>query len=565
MKVLQLCEYLDRLDKTSSRNEMGQILAELIKNAKKNEARELMYLLLGRVKPLFEPVEFGVADKQVMKAMVRAAGVEEKEVSISYKSLGDLGLVWSKVSKRHAESDMEVLDLYKSLSQIASESGGGSQERKLQLIEDLLVELSANEGKYVIRILLGKLRLGFSDKTLIEALSVAEVGDKGVAAKLEYAYQVRPDIGWLVARVKEEGWKEACEGVGVALGTPMMVMLAARLKTASEMIKKMGEVAVEPKFDGTRIQIHFQRSGEWKVKTYTRNLEENTYSFPELLKLEGVVDAMSLVLDAEAVGINPKTGKLVPFQMTITRKRKHSVGSQAEKVPVVFYVFDVMYKNGVSLIGKSYLERREILRKTVKKNDWLRVDEYETVDDAAGIVKLHKKQIDKGLEGVIVKKLESKYVPGRTGWRWVKMKEIEGSEGKLSDTIDAVVMGFYSGKGKRAGFGIGKFLVGVRSGERIVTLTKIGTGLSDEQFRQLKSRLDELVTVDPDKSYVIDKTLIPDVWVEPKLVVEVAADEITNSPTYSAGVSLRFPRLVKFRDDKSVQQATTIDEVKQLI
>lgn len=145
------------------------------------------------------------------------------------------------------------------------------------------------------------------------------------------------------------------------------------------------------------------------------------------------------------------------------------------------------------------------------------------------------------------------------------MKEVEGSTGKLSDTIDAVVMGFYGGKGKRAGFGIGKFLVGVLNGDKIVTLTKVGTGLSDEQFRELKSRLDRLVMAGPDRSYVIDKTLVPDVWVEPRLVVEIAADEITNSPTYSAGVSLRFPRLVRFRDDKSVAQITTITEVKGMI
>jgi len=565
MKVSTLSEYLDRLERTQSRNEMSQILAEVIREAEKGEASVLMYLLMGRVRPLFDPVEFGVADKQVMKAMVRASGVTEEALGAQYRVLGDLGLVWFAVAKSAGGEKMEVIFLYESLSQIAAESGGGSQERKLMLIEELLGKLTANEGKYVIRILLGKLRLGFSDKTLIDALSISEVGDKGIADKLEYAYQVRPDIGFLVQKVKEVGWKRACEGVGVALGTPMMVMLAARLKTAGEMVKKMGSVAVEPKFDGTRIQIHFQRRGDWKVKTYTRNLEENTYSFPELTKLGDVVDADSLVLDAEAVGVDTKTGKLVPFQMTMTRKRKHDVAEQAGKVPMVFYVFDVMYKDGVSLIDKSYEERRKILTKAVKKNDWLRVDEYKLVTKAEEITKLHQLQIDKGLEGVIVKKIDSQYVPGRTGWRWVKMKEVEGSTGKLSDTIDAVIMGFYSGKGKRAGFGIGKFLVGVRRGEQIVTLTKIGTGLSDEQFKQLKNALDKLVATKADESYVIDKTLVPDVWVEPKLVVEVAADEITISPTYSAGVSLRFPRLVKFRDDKSVQQATTIDEVKQMI
>jgi len=166
------------------------------------------------------------------------------------------------------------------------------------------------------------------------------------------------------------------------------------------------------------------------------------------------------------------------------------------------------------------------------------------------------------MEGGVIKKMDGKYLPGRQGWGWVKIKESEGSTGKLTDTLDLVVMGFNRGKGKRAGFGVGAFLGGVIKGEGIVTLAKVGTGLTDEQFKDLKNRLDKLVTSEKPEMYDVEKSLEPDVWVEPGLVVEVAADEITKSPSHTAGVALRFPRLVKFRDDKRVDQATSTEELK---
>jgi DNA ligase-1 len=190
------------------------------------------------------------------------------------------------------------------------------------------------------------------------------------------------------------------------------------------------------------------------------------------------------------------------------------------------------------------------------------VDDYWETDDPKKIRQMHERLLGEGLEGVIVKKLGSEYVPGRTGWRWVKMKEVEESHAKLSDTVDCVVMGYYRGRGKRAQFGIGAFLVGIKGEGGYVTVTKVGTGLTDELFRELKNRLDRLVVRERPRDYVIDKALEPDVYVEPELVVELAADEVTESPTHTAGLALRFPRLVKLRDDKSVDQITSLKELE---
>jgi DNA ligase 1 len=229
-----------------------------------------------------------------------------------------------------------------------------------------------------------------------------------------------------------------------------------------------------------------------------------------------------------------------------------------------FYVFDVLAIDGVTVMEKSYEERRKLLLGAIKSNPIMVADEYRETTDPGEIEKWHRTYLDQGLEGVIVKKLDSQYIPGRTGWNWVKMKETESSHAKLADTVDGVVMGFYSGRGKRSGFGMGALLIGVRDGEKILTLAKIGTGLSDELFKSLYTRLTKLATRTMPEAYVIDKNMMPDVLVEPSLVVEVAADEITKSPIHTAGVALRFPRLIKVRDDKNADQATTTAEIGQI-
>ena len=298
------------------------------------------------------------------------------------------------------------------------------------------------------------------------------------------------------------------------------------------------------------------------VKTYTRNLDENTLQFPELMQIDQEIEAESVILDAEAVGYDPETKKLLPFQMTITRKRKHGVADAIKTIPLRFFVFDIMYLNGVSLINKPLSERRIMLEKILRSGNILSLNEQIETDVPEVIREYHGRQLALGLEGVLVKKVNGTYDPGRSGFNWVKLKEVESAEGKLSDTIDCVVMGYYAGRGKRNGFGIGAFLVGVMSKEeQLLTIAKIGTGLTDDQFRELYTKLHKIELTQKPSEYVVEKTLEPDFWVKPEVVVEIAADEITKSPSHTAMYALRFPRLVKFRDDKSVREITTIEEI----
>lgn len=571
MLFSELSCYLEKLEATSSRIEITEILAELFKKTSASEIDKVCYLVLGYLAPSYRNIVFSIAEKTMIRILSQAYGLEEMEVLAVYKELGDLGEVAFKLAgmqKNSHRRELSVNEVYERLKEVALEKGEESQERKVDKMAAFLKEMDPLSAKFVSRIPIGRLRLGFLDKTILDALSWFETGGKGKKVGLERAYAVLPDVGLLAKQVKIYGIDKTVADIKPVVGVPLLPMLAARLKSPSEMIEKMGEVAVEPKYDGLRIQIHFKRGGfddGSEVKAFTRNLNEASWMFPELVDIGRFLKADEVVLDSEAVGVDEKRKTLANFQTTMTRRRKYDIENISKKVKIRFCIFDCMYMDGKSLVDKSYLERRAVLSKILVESPSFENVLYEVTKDPGKINALMLKNIKEGKEGIIVKRVDSGYVAGRTGWRWVKMKEEEGSKAKLADTIDAVVMGFYKGRGKRADFGLGGFLVGILDGEKIVTLTKIGTGLTDEQFRQLKGRLSGLGVVEKPRAYArVDKSLIPDVWVLPEVVVEIAADEITQSPIHSSGYALRFPRLVRFREDKSLGDITTLSEVKKL-
>lgn len=640
MKFSKLSEYFSRIEATTSRNEMTAILAELFKESSKDEIDEICYLSLGRLAPLYEGIEFNLAEKMMVRVLSAAFGVDQGDVGKLYKERGDLGEVAEHLSrmqanKRRIKANLAVGEVYDRLYEVAMEAGAGSVERKISKTAKLLDDLDARSAKYVVRIPIGKLRLGFSDLTILDALSWMIVGDKSKRVEIEEAFNVQADIGQIARIIKKEGLK-GLKGIKVSLGVPIMPALCQRLPTAEEMVKKMckpsealpsrqaglakeGKVAAEPKYDGTRLQVHFSRKRKWEqkedqlpfafkppgfvqsslrsnsqfhppvgfVRTFTRNLENTTHMFPDLIQaVFEEVDAQEAILDCEAIGFDPKTGRFLPFQETIKRKRKYEIGKKAKEIPLKFFCFDVLYistrqkrgekrvrakrglyKNGKDLLKTPFSKRREILEKILSPENKTIVPSPQIVTDSPQeLKKYHVKQIKKGLEGVVVKKWEAPYDPGRRGYTWVKFKQEKGKKGGgLADTLDCVVMGYYRGRGKRAEFGIGAFLAGVsRAGEEFLTISKVGTGLSDEQWRELKVKSDKFKVKSKPKEYLVDKNLAPDVWLSPGLVVEIEADNITKSPIHTAQYALRFPRLVRFRDDKSPEQTTTVKEVETL-
>jgi len=563
MLFKEFAQYLEKLEKISSRLEITDVLSEMIRKMNPQETSKGIYLVLGQLGPDFANQEFGMAVKMMIRAIAIGTGELIEEVTKKFKQKGDLGMLLEELSfsgekyKNHSLSE-----IYDYLLAIAKDNGFGSQDRKVNKLSEILLEVNSLERKYISRMVVGKLRLGFSAKTIFDALSKIESGNKTLRKEIDSVFQIYPDPGLITRVVKEKGMAGLAE-IKVKVGVPVVPALCQRLNEYDEIVEKMKDLVVERKYDGTRLQIHFNRLKN-EVKTYTRNLEENTWMFPELLEMGKWVNGDQIIFDCEAAGYERKTGKVLPFQITMTRKRKHNIANAAESVPMRFFIFDILTKDGESLIEKPYFERRKILAKSIKNNEVMIVDEYVRTNNANEIKRLHEKYLNEGFEGAVLKMWNGKYLPGRQGWNWVKIKEIEGNSGKLSDTLDLVVLGYYFGKGKRAVFGMGAFLVGLKKNENWVSLAKIGTGLTDNEFKGLRKKLEKLTIKEKPKNYLVEGTLLADVWVEPKVVVEVAADEITKSNVHAAGIALRFPRLIRFREDKGIAQATTWKEVEEI-
>ncbi|MEK7108718.1 MAG: ATP-dependent DNA ligase [Patescibacteria group bacterium] len=602
MKFSELSRYLEKLEKTASRNEMTQILAEVLKRAGSDEVGKICYLLLGELLPAYRGVEFNIAEKLMVEILAKAYGARPEAVGRSYQARGDLGDVAYDLAFTHRPrrpGGPSVRAVYDRMLEIAEVSGTGSQDRKIQRFAGLLGELDSRSAKYVARIPVGKLRLGFSDATILDALSVFSSGDKFARKRIEAAYNVIADIGAIAMRVKASGLA-GLSRLHAEPGVPIRPSLAERLRTAEEVVKKAGpEVGIEPKLDGFRTQIHVWRAGDGKrVTLFSRNLENTTAMFPEIVVAARRLPVTNAILDGEAIGYNPKTGTFAAFQETAQRKRKYDIEEFAKKIPLSVFVFDLLFLNGESLLVKPFSERRQRLERLFSRTQGggtIRLAESLTTGDPAVIERELRENVDKGLEGVVVKKLDAPYEAGSRGFHWIKLKattaaleRLRAGEGKhdpkMLDTVDCVVMAAYKGRGKRTAFGVGGFLLGVRGrDERYYSISRLGTGLSDEQFREARERVKKLAVAAEPKEYDVEKNMAPDIWVRPSLVVEILADEISLSERHTAGkpsrtgrapvrgrkeewrgYSLRFPRLVRFRDDKNPEDATTVAEIAKM-
>ena len=587
MKFDDFSIHLEKIEQVSSRLKMTEFLAELYQQLQPGERAIATYLMQGQLVPDYESLEFQLSEKMLIRALAKFVpaqgtqgnlfGEDDQAVRLEfiqkkYKELGDLGQVAAELLPEITSASLDLQVVFDNLVAIARASGTGSQETKLKLVAELLGKLAPRSAKYVIRIILGKMRLGFSKMTLLDALSWAMTGDKSEHEVLELAYQKRADVGALaelyLPLTDQAERLQALTNIEVEWGVPVVPALCQRLNTATEVIEKMQTVYAEPKYDGMRVQVHIRRhqTGQVELKVFTRNLENIAHMFPEFAELASLMRADSAVFDGEVIGINPTTGELLPFQETITRRRKHHVAEQSAMVPVKLFIFDLLMEEKISLVHEKLRTRKDRLKDSFKQNEQFVQTKYILTSDPQEIRTFHSEQLGSGLEGVVIKQQDAVYQSGRKGWSWVKMKEAEGTTGKLNDTLDLIVMGYYRGRGKRAGFGLGAFLVGVLSDDQTVikTMSKIGTGLTDQQFAELKKKADQLETPEKPKLYDVPKSLVPDVWLQPGLVVEIAADEMTRSPLHSAGLALRFPRLVQFRADKSWQEATTLAELANL-
>lgn len=587
MRIQQFAAYLKRLEETSKRLEITTILTELISNLDSEESDIAIYLTLGYLKAPFENVRFNIADKLMAKILeVTFASPENPNIknliSSIYQTEGDLGNVAFNIQSNHKGKNPELLEIYDRLMNIAKTAGTGSAELKVKKTADLLKICDKLSSKYLVRIILGNIRLGFTELTIVDALA-NYLGNKSLANKIEAVYNIHPDIGLITKQIKKYGEK-GIDDIKIEAGVPVLSQKAQRVSGMEEAFNRIKPIWAEFKFDGTRVQLHFDKSkkieGEdsqnglfdvksiadkFLIKTYTRNLEETTHQYPDLVEAAiKQINAESVVLDGEAIGYNKETGEFLPFQETIQRKRKYDVTETAKNIPLKYFVFDILYLNGKSLINKPLKERREILNKIIKPGNTIIVDEHLETEIFEELVEYFEIAKEKGLEGLLVKNPADPYQAGARSYSWIKLKKAD--ENLLNDSLDCVVLGYYYGKGVRSKFGIGGFLVGVydKETDTFKTITKIGTGLKEDDFIKLKQIADKVRTEKPVSNVEINKALMPDVATLPKIVVEVGADEISVSQIHTAGYALRFPRLLKFREDKNPTQATSLSEVIKL-
>ncbi|TMG26574.1 MAG: ATP-dependent DNA ligase, partial [Chloroflexi bacterium] len=476
MNFAELAANLDRMEATTKRNELVAILSEVYAACTPDELRPITYLIQGRLAPFFEPVEIGLGERLLINAVAAAYQVPKVEVVKLNKQVGDLGATVQRLAPGGPRDTPDVVDVHRRLSEIAAAGGGGSQERKLDIFIGLLNDLDAISAKHLVRITLGKMRLGIGDPTVLDALSFARKGDRTLRPVLEGAYNRTSDLG-LIARTLWDTGEAGLEALKVRAGHPLRPQLAERLPNPEAVIKKLGMVGVQPKYDGLRVQIH--KEGE-EVSIFSRNLESMTEMFPELVSAAAKLDVANVILDGEAIAYNPESEEYVPFQETTARRRKEGIQEFAESVPMRAFIFDVMFRDGTDLTPLPYERRFEIARELIRDSETLQTAPLMKTDSAEVLTRELLDNISRGLEGVVAKRLDSPYQAGARNFNWVKLKR--NTSGQLTDTIDVVLLGYYRGKGKRAEFGAGALLAGVYDADKdeFATITKLGTGLSDK-------------------------------------------------------------------------------------
>lgn len=565
MKFEKLCAYFERLEETTKRLEMFDILAGLFKEASGEDIDKIIYLSQGQLVPPFHGLEIGISEKLLIRAISDATDTPTKKVEHTFMHTGDMGRTAEELNKRKGY-DLTVKQVYGELMDIAQTGGHGSVEKKIGLLSNLFKGVSPIEAKYITRFVIGRLRLGIGDPTVLEALALS-IGNRELRPELERAYNLCSDLG-LVAKTLIDKGIEGVKKFRVQVGYPIRMALCERLSSSEDIIQKIGRAAIEAKYDGFRVQCH---KDDENVELFSRNLERTTHMFPEItMAMKKYINAKKAIIEGEALAYNEGTGELFPFQVTIQRKRKHGIEELSKELPLKFFVFDLLYLDGVDYTEKPFSERRKKLEAIIKKNEVIEPSEMFVTDAPSRIFKYFESAIERGLEGVVAKRLDAPYSAGARNFNWIKLKR--SYKGELADTIDVCIVGYFRGKGARAKFSVGALLGAVYepSTDTFKTISKIGSGFKEDEFFELKKVLDEITI--KHKHPRVDSVIDADVWVEPRYVITVMADEITRSPAHTAGrdkdgigYALRFPRSTGFiRFDKNPEDANTVKEIIEM-
>lgn len=591
--------YLEKIEHISSRNEITVVLAELIYSLDINEVAQAIYLIQGRIAPSYDPIEFGMSDKSILATLNTLAQEYniEFDASLKFRELGDVGKVCETllhevtVRGTNTNKELSLSQVHSSLLEIAHTGGVGSQQLKQNKLKEIISNLDPLSARYVARVISGELRLGLSDKTIFDALSWAIDGSKQHRALIEQAYGARSDLGFIATLVKQAIEKtteqrqdhltELLSNIKLQPGTPVASKLCERESSPEAVFERLNTCIAQPKLDGMRAQIHFDRKIDTKA-IFSRNQESLTDAFPDILEVLTHLDCESCIIDSEVVGYDYESDSYLSYQETMTRRRKHGVDEAVFSVPLKAMSFDLLYLNGEDLTNTPVQDRiaklQTLIQQSSKQNRiaFLETIQASTVEE---LTDYFNQQLVQGLEGVLCKKLGTGYAPGSRNYDWIKLKA--NTKEELVDTLDVVVIGYFAGSGDRSAYGFGSLLTAVYNPQtdRYLSVAKVGSGFTDESAPRVRADLEALRVESKPENVEVVKSLTPDYWVMPQIVIEVVADEITRSPAHTAakdlkadfekelngkGLSLRFPRIKLWNRDKRADQATTTAELLRM-
>ncbi|MEM2874960.1 MAG: ATP-dependent DNA ligase [Candidatus Hadarchaeales archaeon] len=553
-----LAEAFERLERTSSYLEKNSIIVELLRQTPHEEMERVVLLMLGRPWPAYVSKETGVGQQQLKKAIALASGYSISEVEKLMRELGDLGEVAARLITKRKQvtlfrEKLTVKKVFDGIKELPEITGEGSVERKIATVSELLTSASPLEAKFVVRTVLGDLRIGVAEGRLRDAIAQAFGLNP---EEVEHAYMLTTDYS-LVAKAAAEKGAEGLKKLSITVGHPVSPMLAQRAEDIDEILQRMGgRAAFEVKLDGIRVQVH--RSGR-EVQIFTRRMEDYTSMFPDIIEpLRRSIVPEHAVLDGELVAMDPKTRKPMPFQEVLKRRRKYGIERAAGEIPVEIQFFDVLLVDGKMLIDEPYTKRRKVLEDAVKMGERVKVVEQRILSRPEEIEKFVDEALSLGHEGLMAKELSSTYRAGRREFLWLKLKPVV-------ETLDLVVVGAHYGKGKRAGV-FGSYVLAARDDEtgRFKTVTRCGSGFTDDDLEELTSRFKRIAVRRPHED--VDIEIECDAYFPPEVVFEVAYEEIQKSPEekHTSLMGLRFPRFVRVREDRRAEEATTVGEIEEL-
>lgn len=570
-----IVKILDEMEQTTSRLELTNYLVTLFKNTPSQLIDKVIYLIQGKIRPDYEGIEMGIAEKMIIRIILQISNISSDEVYHKYRELGDLGSVAEtilkyKVQKTLFNEKVTIEGIYLIFDKISKTTGKGSQDIKLRLLASLFNDSSPEECKYIIRFALGTLRLGIADNTIMDALALAYTNDKKNRKILESAYNVSSDLG-RVSKILARNGIEAVSAIKIELFIPIRPMLAERVQTSKEALDKVsGKGAVEFKLDGERVQIHRK---DKKVQIFSRSLENITHYYPDVAEASMTIPLRNFIIEAEVVAINKFTEDFLPFQELMHRRRKYDIAKNVENYPVSVNVFDILWASGGDKTILPYLERRALLEDVITNSVDARLTliQQKVVTSVEQLERFMAKSIGYGCEGLMVKQTDSPYRAGARGFAWIKIKREYRSE--LVDSLDLVIIGGSYGRGRRVGT-YGALLLAVYDKNENVfkSVCKVGSGFRDEALAELFKELGKYKL--PKRHARVYSKLEMDTWFIPTIVIEIIASEITLSPEYDAGMgsirkgfglSLRFPKFTnKIRIDKNPQDITDESELIEM-